>query len=144
MLISMLYYPWLIKSIYWGYGIMEYHYKFAAGESKEEEEHLMMNRSLWDVYVPLKRIHNELTIPEHRERICLDDDDIKLWRDFFDWLFEKYGKMFKNPTLKMHMLVGTIRKQREKIQKEIEEKSTQQSLFPEEVCVEIRKLNGIN
>ena len=115
---------------------MEYHYAYAANESKEDQEQIMMDRPTYGLYVPLKRISNDLSIPGRRT-VFIYGEDLELWKDFFNWLFEKYGKMLKKPDLKVHMLVGTIKKQRSNLQKEIESKSAQISFFPNDMKAEI-------
>jgi len=119
---------------------MEYHYAYAAKETKKARDERMMGRPLWDIYVPLKGISNDLVL-SGRRTVFLGDYNLGLWIDFFDWLFEKYGKMFRNPTLTVRMLVGTIEKQRNKLLKKVEEKSIQTSLFPADLQEEIEEIN---
>ena len=122
---------------------MDYHYGLAANETKEEREKRMMERKAYDIYVPLRAIFNDLNLAgtsSGRRRVFLPDEDIEVWKEFFDWLFEKYGKMLRNSSLRVYMLVGTLKVQRNKLLKEIENKRSQLSIFPDEVQEEIEKL----
>ncbi len=119
---------------------MEYHYAYAANETRDARDERMMNRETYSIYVPLKSISNDLRISGRRQ-FFLEEDDLKLWKDYFDWLFDKYGKMLKKPGLKVFMLVGTIGKQRNKLLKEIAEKSAQTSLFSVQTQDEIAEMN---
>lgn len=119
---------------------MEYHYAYAANETKEAREELMMDRLTRWIYVPLKKISNDLTLPG-RQPVFIYGEDLELWKNFFNWLFEKYGKMLKKEDLKVFMLVGTIKKQRSKLLKEIESKSAQITFFSAKTQSEIDAMN---
>ena len=118
-------------------------YKMASMETKADREKRMMERKLCDIYIPLKAIQNDLLYKGNtpgRRYVFLEGDGLNQWKLFFSWMFSKYGKMFRNRNLKVFSLVGTIRKQRNKLFKEIGDKRQQVSMFPEDTEKEVDEL----